>query len=137
MENLNVPAGYQTVMPYLLVEQAAEFITFMQQVFNAEEVAKVMRNDNSIMHGEVRVGDSTLMFADSSEAYPTQPAGLYVHVANADETYAKALSVGAVSVQEPVDRDYGRSSGVKDPFGNTWWITSVNPLYSTRTTLDS
>ncbi|WP_431200968.1 hypothetical protein ACQ86K_30970 [Mucilaginibacter sp. P19] len=26
----------------------------------------------------------------------------------------------------PADQPYGRSAGVKDPFGNTWWIT--NPL---------
>jgi hypothetical protein len=25
----------------------------------------------------------------------------------------------------PADQSYGRSAGVNDPFGNTWWITSV------------
>ena len=37
----------------------------------------------------------------------------------------KALQAGATSVMPPADQDYGRSCGVKDPCGNTWWITSV------------
>jgi len=53
------------------------------------------------------------------------PAGLYVHVANADETYSKALQAGATSVMEPSDQSYGRSGGVLDPCGNTWWIVTT------------
>ena len=50
-----------------------------------------------------------------------------VHVGDADATYKKALAAGSLTVdgQEPSDKDYGRTCGVKDPFGNTWWITSI------------
>ena len=36
----------------------------------------------------------------------------------------KALELGAASVMEPSDQDYGRNAGVADPFGNTWWLVS-------------
>jgi len=35
------------------------------------------------------------------------------------------IAEGAVSLMEVENKDYGRSSGVTDPFGNVWWITSV------------
>ena len=44
---------------------------------------------------------------------------------NADESYKKAIDEGATTVMELSDQDYGRTCGVSDPFGNTWWITSV------------
>jgi uncharacterized glyoxalase superfamily protein PhnB len=50
---------------------------------------------------------------------------MFVYVDNADEIYQKALQEGAVSIMEPADQSYGRSCGVEDPYGNTWWITSV------------
>ena len=42
-----------------------------------------------------------------------------------DSVYATALEAGATSVQEPRDEFYGdRTSGVRDPFGNLWWIAT-------------
>jgi uncharacterized glyoxalase superfamily protein PhnB len=46
-------------------------------------------------------------------------------VSDADRSYAAALAAGATSVMSPADQDYGRSCGVKDTNGNTWWITSA------------
>lgn len=125
MEKLNIPSGYQTVMPYLILNNANGFLTFVQEVFDAKEKQKHYNDKNEIMHAEVILGDSTIMFGSSGDQWGTQPAGLYIHVKNADETYKKALSHGATSIMEPEDKEYGRSGGVKDPFGNTWWITSV------------
>ena len=53
-----------------------------------------------------------------------QPAGMFVYVEDADETYHKALAEGAKSIMPPSDQEYGRSGGVIDPFGNTWWPTT-------------
>ena len=75
------------------------------------------------MHGELKLGDSVLMIAEASDQYTARPAGLYIQVADADETYRKALDLGAKSIMAPEDKEYGRSGGVEDPFGNTLWIT--------------
>jgi len=45
-------------------------------------------------------------------------------VQNADETFQKAIDEGATIVREVTDEDYGRGGGIKDPFGNVWWITT-------------
>lgn len=125
MENLAIPEGYQKVMPYLIIKNATVFFNFMQTVFGAAERMKIMRDDSHIMHGEIQVGESTIMYADSTEEFKTQTAGLFVYVNDADETYNKALEEGATVVTAMSNQDYGRSGGVADPFGNVWWITSI------------
>ncbi len=66
------------------------------------------------------------MFADSTEDFKPRPAGLFIYVADADETYKTAIDAGATSIMEPANQSYGRSCGVADIFGNTWWITTAD-----------
>jgi PhnB protein len=125
MENLNIPEGYQTIMPYLIVENAAAFFSFAQNVFGAEEKYKAMRTETLIMHAEISIGGSVIMFADATEQHAKQTAGLFIYVDDCDKVYQKALANGAITLMEPADQDYGRSAGIKDLFGNTWWLTTA------------
>ena len=123
---MKIPNGHQTIMPYLILSGAEKFIEFTRKVFNAIETFKRMREDGkTIMHSEIQIGGSTIMFADTTEQIKEQTAGLFIYVENADETYKKAIGEGANTVMELSDQEYGRTCGVKDPFGNTWWITTV------------
>ncbi len=125
MDKSKIPEGYQAVMPYLIVQNAKGFQHFTQQVFGATEKYKEMRDEKLIRHAEVKIGESTIMFADATEEFEPSTAGMFIYVDNADEAYQRAMEAGATSLQEPADQSYGRSCGVKDPYGNTWWITSV------------
>lgn len=127
MAQVNFPADYQQVMPYLILQNAAGFMEFMKNVFDAKEKSKHMRDDNTLMHGEVTVGNSVIMFAEASAAWGPSTAGMFIYVADADTAYVNALAAGAVSVMPVADQSYGRSGGVTDPFGNTWWITTHTP----------
>lgn len=99
---------------------------FTRHVFHAEvSFSEPQDSGEKIRHAEVRIGGVVIMFADATEQWGEQPAGLFVYADNADETYRLALAHGATSVMEPSDREYGRACGVKDPVGNTWWITSL------------
>ena len=122
---MDIPERHQTVIPYLIVRNAGDFLSFMKNVFDAKESYKAMRDEHTIQHAELSIGGSTIMFADATDQYKPQPAGLFIYVNNADETFKKAVEAGAATVTEIADQPYGRSGGVKDPFGNTWWITSV------------
>jgi len=125
METLNIPNGYQRVMPYLIVNNAAGFFQFTKDVFGAEERYKAMRDEHLIMHAEISIGGSVIMFADATELYNERTAGMFMYVDDCDAVYKKALENGATCAMEPADQSYGRSAGITDPFGNTWWITSV------------
>lgn len=125
MDNLNIPQGHQTIMPYLILKEAAQFLAFMKNVFGAEETFKQMRDESTIAHAEIKIGGSTIMCAEATDQWQPNTAGMFIYVKNADDTYKKALAEGASTIMEPADQPYGRSCGVSDPFGNVWWITSV------------
>jgi len=50
---------------------------------------------------------------------------LLLYVMDTDAAYKRALKAGASSLREPMDAFYGdRVAGVKDSFGNSWWIAT-------------
>jgi len=120
----SLPPGHQSLIPYLMVQHAPRFLEFLKTVFQAEETVNMQREDGTTLHAEVLINGSTLMFCEANDQWTEQNAGLFVYVSDADATYQTALENGASSIQEPSDQEYGRSAGVLDSFGNTWWITS-------------
>lgn len=123
---MKVPSGHQTIMPYLILKGASQFIDFTKKVFDAKDSnQQVLRDDGTIMHAEIILNGSTIMVTNETTDWSQQNANLFVYVPDADETYKKALDNGAKSLMGLSDQDYGRTCGVTDPFGNVWWITSV------------
>jgi PhnB protein len=120
---MQIPSQYNRLMPYLIVPDAAAFIIFMKEVFDAEEQILVPRSEGIIMHGELRIGDSVIMFADVTPEFTARPAGMFIYVDDVKATYNKALAAGAISVMEPAEQSYGLTCGFKDRFGNDWWPT--------------
>jgi PhnB protein len=117
------PGYYLPVMPYLIVNKAYDFIDFVQKVFNAKTEFIAPREEGVIMHGEITIGKAAIMFCDATEVYLPRPAGMFILISNVEEVYQKALANGAVSIQEPAEREYGLSAGFQDVFGNQWWLT--------------
>jgi uncharacterized glyoxalase superfamily protein PhnB len=118
------PEGYSTVSPYLVVDDAAGVIEFLQEAFAATPLRRYERPDGSLMHAEVRIGDTVVMLADANEQWPAAPGMLHVYVDDVDAAYRRALAAGAVSVQAPAQQagDPERRGGVRDPAGNSWWM---------------
>jgi PhnB protein len=122
-----VPEGYHTVTPYLMVERADKLLEFIERVFDAKVIERMDRPDGLIGHAEVRLGDSVIMLGDvgGTRKLEAMPAALYLYVKDADATYRRALEAGAASIMEPADQFYGdRQGGVKDSWGNQWWIAT-------------
>ncbi len=74
------------------------------------------------VHGEVQIGDTTLMMgggiADKKFAGKLQPGALHIYVEDADAVTEKAVAAGATLIDELRDQEYGeRSSTVKDKAG--------------------
>ncbi len=77
------------------------------------------------MHASIRIGNSHIMLGEASEKWPAIPAMLYLYVEDVDSMYNSAVKAGGVSLREPTTEFYGdRSSGVKDSFGNQWWMAT-------------
>jgi uncharacterized glyoxalase superfamily protein PhnB len=114
---------YRTVTPYLVVPDADAELAFLKTAFGGSE-ANCQRNpDNTVMHAEIKIGDSLVMLGQASGPWKPRPAALYLWVEDVDATYARALQAGATSESEPEDKPYGhRNAGVIDQNGVTWWI---------------
>jgi uncharacterized glyoxalase superfamily protein PhnB len=122
----SVPDGYHTVTPYLLVQDAEKLIDFVIKVFDAKETVRMSMPNGTIGHAEVRLGDSVIMLSQAQGGeYKPMPTGIYLYVENCDAIYKLALEAGATSIMQPTDQFYGdRSAGIKDQFGNHWYIAT-------------
>lgn len=121
----HIPTGYHTVTPYLIVRDAAAMFDFYKRAFNAVELMRVpMPNGPGYLHCEVKIGDSPIMFSDTKEVDGEPQASIMLYVEDADATYKQAIAAGAKAISPMEDKEYGRTGGVKDPSGYSWWITT-------------
>ncbi len=122
-ENEYIRHGLGTVRPYLY--GSLDTPEFVKQVFEAQELERAETGGG--FHIELKLGDSVVVLEVGEDEFAANAAraAVYVYVENVDLTYRRALQAGAISLEEPVNKPYQeRSAGVKDPFGNTWYISS-------------
>lgn len=128
-----IPPGFHTVTPHIAVNDAAAYAEFLKKAFNAVEIARSPGPGGKIMHAEVRIGDSIVMFADdfSAEfgmpplAQGRLPIHMHMYVPDADAVWQQALAAGC-QVEMPIaDQFWGDRYGhVRDPFGVAWSIAT-------------
>jgi Uncharacterized protein conserved in bacteria len=112
-----------TVSPYLMVGSVESEMEFLVKVFNATITNDDNRNNGFIQHGEVQIGNSTVMMGRASKDWPAREGMNFVYVNNADAVYELALQNGASSIMPPDNRPYGiREAGFTDQYGNQWWV---------------
>ena len=128
-----IPEGYHSVTPYLVVKGAAAAIEFYGQALGAVETVRMPGPGGSIMHAEIKVGDSMVMLADEQpergHLSPTTIGGagvsIMLYTGDVDATYKAALAAGAKSNQPPTDMFWGdRMANITDPFGHSWAIAT-------------
>ncbi len=120
-----IPEGYHTVTPYLVVPGVAKLIEFTKEAFGAAEVRVFKRPDGSVMHAEIKIGDSLIMMGEAGPGGKHFPGMLHLYMEEVDAVYQRAIRAGATLVREPADQPHGdRMAGVEDAFGNQWWIAT-------------
>jgi len=130
---MSKPAGYHTITPYLMIRGAASAIDFYQTAFGATELSRQTGEDGRVHHAEIQIGDSQVMITDESPQFPElrsvqafggSPMNMFLYVDDADALVKRATDAGAKLIMPVEDKPYGRSGGVKDPYGLDWWICS-------------
>jgi PhnB protein len=120
----SVPAGYQSLIPYFAVPDAAALLEFVKTAFGAEPGHTMRGPDGLIRHAEAKIGDCVLMMGASPTSRPNT---LYMYVPDVDAAYRRAMAASgaAKSLREPTNEWYGdRSAGVQDSQGNQWWLAT-------------
>ena len=128
-----IPPGFHTLTPHLTVKGgAAKYVDFLQRAFGATEARTSPGPGGKLMHAQVKIGDSILMFADDFPefGYPSIAEGnlplvLSLYVPDADAAFDRAVKAGC-TVTLPLDNQFwgDRYGQVKDPFGFTWAIAT-------------
>ena len=119
------PKGLNSINVYMHPLRAEPVINFLKRAFGAKEIAKYASPDGVVHHAEIRVGDSVVEMGEAHGKYQPMPAMFYLYVPDCDAVYHRALAAGATSIAGLTDHPYGdRSGGVKDAFGNQWYIAT-------------
>ena len=89
--------------------------------------------DGSVMHGEVVIGNSTLMISQENPAWDMKspetlggsPASIHLYVDDCDALFKHAIESGCTEVSPVMDMFWGDRYGkVEDPFGFQWGIAT-------------
>jgi PhnB protein len=121
----SIPQGFHSVTPYLVVREVPKLLDFLKQAFNAQEIMRMPQPDGTIMHAEVRIGDSPIMMGEAQGEHKPMPGSMYLYVDDTDATYKRALQAGATSQMAPENMFYGdRHASIIDPVGNHWSIAT-------------
>lgn len=84
----HIPLGWPPVIPRLSVANPSMCVNFLREVFGAQGTF------NTDRPSEMRIGESLIMVGNVVERQPTS-SFLYIYVADTDQAFEKALSLGA------------------------------------------
>ncbi len=129
-----IRAGFHTLTPMLTVRNVDKAIDFYTRALGAEERGRLLGPDGkSIMHAEIKIGDSIIMLGEEQPAMGCRgpqnlggtPVGLYLYVEDADHAFSRAVSAGATVLMPVADMFWGDRCGqLTDPFGHKWWLAT-------------
>jgi PhnB protein len=125
-----IPDGYHSIVPFIVVNEAAKAIEFYKEVFGAKVLMRNNGPDGSVMHCDLQIGDSVLQLGDANPQWGLESpnaeqitGSLAVYVEDCDAVYAKAVEAGATVREEPsVFLTGDRYASIADPFGRRWSI---------------
>ena len=128
------PEGMFTVTPSLVVSGPADLDLYVA-AFGAEEISRTLTPAGTLMHGELRIGDSIVMLSQADPRMepnlktPAElggvPFDVMVYVEDVDAAHARAVEAGAAAVFPPTDMFWGdRWGSVRDASGHVWGIAT-------------
>ena len=128
-----VPDNFNTISAYLIVKDADEAIAFYTKAFGASGGACLRAPDGSVMHAEVKIGNSSLMLSSENEQWGMRcaesiggsPASLHLYVEDVDASFKQAIDAGCKELAPVMDAFWGDRYGkVEDPYGFQWGIAT-------------
>jgi len=126
-------AGDYRATPYLICRNAAEALDWYKSAFLASEIVRMADPSGKIMHAEFRIGAAPLMIADefpdmgynSPQSIGGSAVSIHVLVDDVDQTFSRAIKIGAKEVMAVTDQFDGERRGtLKDPYGHIWLLAT-------------
>lgn len=128
----SIPEGLENrIVPYLMIDGAADAIDFYKRAFDATVAYRMDMPDGKIGHADLKIFGAAVYLADAPDEMPGDAANpnklggtsvlLHQYVEDVDEAVRGAVEAGATVMREPEDQFYGdRAAVIADPFGHLW-----------------
>ncbi|MFS8082423.1 MAG: VOC family protein [Ginsengibacter sp.] len=129
MSTIFKPHNYNSLSPYLIVDNAQNFIDFTKKIFNAKQLRRFDRENRKIAHCEIQIDDTVIMVSDSPENFPANKTMLHIYVADVFKTFEKAIENGCEIIERPINKkgDPDIRGSFYDFAGNYWAVsTQIN-----------
>ena len=123
------PENYNSLSPYLLVDEAQKLVDLLKVIFDAKELRRYEDENGRIRHLELKIDDTVIMLANSLENYPANKMMFHVYVDDVFKTFEIAIQNGCEIIEKPVQKsnDEDVRGGFLDFAGNSWFVaTSVS-----------
>lgn len=130
-----VPPQYGTATPHLIVSPCSDALAFYAKAFGAKLLMQLPGPGGLLMHAEMKIGDSIVMFSDEMEM-PGSPrktprnlgattGGVMLYVKDVDAFFERAVAAGATAAMAPADQFWGdRYAQIEDPYGHVWSLAT-------------
>jgi len=123
----NPPSGYPRISPYLLYEDAAAAVEYLQQSFGFElrlsQIGGAGRTHNELLLGE----DGLVMLGQAGEGFSSPrtlgsfpPSMIHVYVDDVETLHARAKDAGAEVTDLELPPAGDRRFTATDPEGQLW-----------------
>jgi len=121
-----------TVVPHLVVGDAAAAIDFYIAAFGAVEHGRVPGPDGKLVHAALQINGAWVYLNDdfpemsggvsmTPQALGGTPVTIHLEVTGVQERFQRAVDAGATVVMPLADQFWGARYGLlRDPFGHQW-----------------
>jgi PhnB protein len=120
------PQNYNSLSPYLIVDDAQRLIDLLNIVFNASELRRFNRENGKIAHAELKLDDSVIMISNSTELYLANKTMLHMYVPDVYKTFDLAIQNGCEIIDKPINKngDPDTRGSFYDFAGNYWSVST-------------
>ena len=117
--------GFAAVRPYVFGPHA--ILDFVKSAFKGKVISQFELADNAL-HTEVKIDDSIIVLELCDPPHKSGiPSSIYVYVEDVDSAVKLAIDQGVEVFSLPEDKPYDeRQAGLRDSYGNIWWVSTYN-----------
>ena len=117
------PAGIQSLVPFIYVENVPEYLEFVKAAFGVKVITETKDDNGTVFYGTLQFDDTTYFVQEATDELKPSSVALYLYVPDLDAAYKRAVDAGAISLAEPQEQYHGDSYALlSDKWGSQWYL---------------
>lgn len=96
------PANYNSLSPYLIVDNAQKLVDLLKVIFSATELRRFEHDNVTIAHIELKLNDTVIMISNSTDNYPANTTTLNIYFTDVFKTFNLVGDNGCKIIEQPI-----------------------------------